>query len=396
VAVAIFVLVGVYLSIRVNGGQLFNPGPVSAKSEPGVVIQNFKSHADFEPNCNLCHQPLETKMAEACTACHTEVGDQISREDGTHGSLADVNNCAECHAEHKGRDFDPVKAALLNFDHNKTEFRLVDQHAKAECEDCHRDKRYDQADSTCVSCHSEPKSHARMFGVDCAVCHTSGGWKPALVGDKPFDHEQTNFSLVKHGKDYQGQALACSGCHVQARLTPFDSTACSTCHAAQDGSFIQQHSSEFGNNCVQCHDGKDRMRGFEHAQVFPLEGKHAQASCKACHANAVFHGTTSECSACHQDPAIHAGSFGLACQYCHTSESWSPALLKLHGFPLNHGGEGEADCATCHTGSYGEYTCYTCHDHVEDEIEKSHAKLTIPAAEMTHCVACHMDGEVHE
>ena len=387
---------GIYLVMRVSGGQIFNPGPVSAKSAPGVVIQDFESHADFENTCNLCHQPIERNMAEACMRCHKNVEKQIVEKTGTHGNLDGVMNCAGCHAEHKGRDFDPVKTALLNFDHNKTSFRLVDQHARAVCEDCHQNNRYDQADPKCVSCHSEPKTHAGMFGLDCASCHTASGWQPALVKTKPFDHEITAFSLALHRKNYSGAEILCAGCHRQDLSASLDQSACTACHANQDGEFMQQHIAQYGENCIQCHDGKDRMRGFKHDQVFVLDGKHAILECESCHAENVFHATPSACSACHGEPEIHAGAFGLKCQYCHATDAWNPALLKVHGFPIDHGSSAETDCKTCHTGSYAVYTCYTCHEHEEGEIKSSHSKLVLSDEKLADCAACHMDGKVDQ
>jgi hypothetical protein len=395
VAVAIFAMAGLYFVMRVSGGELFNPGPLSAKGEPGIVIQEYKSHADFEANCTLCHQPLKKSMAESCLACHSAVADQISAKMGVHAKLSDVNNCASCHGEHKGRDFDPLQTALVNFDHSKTAFPLRDQHAQAACKDCHQNNRFDQADPKCVSCHSEPALHAGLFGSDCASCHTSSKWTPALVNNQPFNHELLSFSLAKHAKNYQGQALVCADCHTKLISTAFDPVVCSSCHAKQNADFMQKHIAQYGADCTQCHDGTDRMHGFQHAQVFVLDGKHAALACDACHANQKFHATPAECSACHKEPDIHAGAFGLKCQYCHTTDAWRPALLKAHGFPLDHGGKGAATCQTCHSGAYNQYTCYTCHDHQQDEIEKTHARINIPVAKLSDCVACHMDGKVH-
>jgi hypothetical protein len=143
---------------------------------------------------------------------------------------------------------------------------------------------------------------------------------------------------------------------------------------------------------VECHDGADRMRGFDHQKVFALDGKHASIACIACHKDQVFKGTPTKCVQCHTEPAIHAGFFGLECQDCHNSQAWAPAFLRQHPFPLQHGGQGEAPCQECHPSKYAEYTCYGCHQHQSDAIAKSHAPLKIAAADLNNCATCHPAG----
>jgi hypothetical protein len=155
------------------------------------------------------------------------------------------------------------------------------------------------------------------------------------------------------------------------------------------------HVKTFGSNCLECHDGADRMGNFDHSKVFPLAGKHAQLSCEKCHADQKYAGTPVKCVACHAEPDIHKGFFGLKCDYCHTSEAWRPALLREHNFPLDHGGKGEVDCKTCHIASYAAYTCYGCHDHQAAPIQLSHAKVNLPeGVTLEQCAACHLDGKV--
>jgi hypothetical protein len=156
---------------------------------------------------------------------------------------------------------------------------------------------------------------------------------------------------------------------------------------------MAEHIALFGPACLSCHDGVDRMRGFDHQQVFPLDGRHAEIECQACHADQIFGGTPARCSECHTEPEIHAGIFGLNCQYCHTAAAWSPAALRAHTFPLDHGDQGESDCQTCHGERYSEYTCYGCHNHQPDGIAESHAREGITEEELTRCTECHLRGE---
>ncbi len=393
IAIALLLFLGLGVATLISGGAIFNPGPVSAKSQAGVELEGYQSHVDFENNCGLCHKPLSSGQAPLCLDCHTKVAVQIDQKSGAHGHLEDVTQCAACHAEHKGRDFDPTTAALEGFDHSKTRLALQGKHLAVDCAECHTDGQFDQAKPECASCHKEPPQHDGMFGQDCAACHADAGWKPADYKDQVFYHEQTGFVLARHVKNYDGKPLECADCHT-GTATVSTLPNCIRCHTDHDAAFMQKHQQEYGSNCLQCHDGADRMDHFDHALVFVLDGKHTDLACERCHAEQKFHGTPAECAACHKEPEIHAGLFGQKCQYCHTSSAWSPALLKEHAFPLNHGAQADSDCTTCHSGAYQVYTCYTCHDHQPAEIQQSHAKLNLEQKELDNCAACHLDGKI--
>lgn len=393
IAFSALIIMGLAVAVLLTGGRMFNPGPVSAKSRAGVSLQGFTSHAGFESQCSRCHQPLKTIQAELCVACHTDVGQQLSSHSGFHGRLSNAAQCADCHAEHRGRSFDPTRQALLSFDHALTRFPLTGKHAQIQCADCHKNGDFTQAPTQCADCHHESLVHARLFPAACEDCHTTQAWTPATVSGKPFDHEATAFSLVHHAKDFVGNGMACTACHNQP-AGQFDPQTCVDCHAAKDLSFMTAHVQQFGPECLQCHDGRDRMQGFDHAAVFPLAGRHARLACESCHANKQFASTPTQCVRCHAEPVIHAGFFGLKCEYCHTAQAWQPALLRLHPFPLDHGGNGQVSCQTCHTQKYAEYTCYGCHDHQPEEIQASHARAGIGSDRLPDCAACHLSGKV--
>ena len=48
---------GMGLGVWLRGGQAFSPGHLSAQNRPGVQIDGYESHADFEQRCSLCHDP---------------------------------------------------------------------------------------------------------------------------------------------------------------------------------------------------------------------------------------------------------------------------------------------------------------------------------------------------
>ena len=107
----------------------------------------------------------------------------------------------------------------------------------------------------------------------------------AQLDGKQFEHTQTTgFSLARHQKDYQDQPLTCTGCHSKD-LANFDLQMCIDCHSQGEerAAFMLDHQAKFGPDCLQCHDGADRMSNFDHANFFLLDGKHAEAECSACH-----------------------------------------------------------------------------------------------------------------
>jgi hypothetical protein len=464
---------GLGVSLYFNRGQVFSPGKVSAKSIQGVSIRGFSSHADFEKQCGNCHDPLNTNLAIKCLECHTGVAEQITTKLGVHSQFANVNECAQCHPEHRGRDFDPTKASfrlfdhsttgfslnyhqinydaspmqcsechksasfatvdnqtcqdchfnqdksfstihlsdfgknclgchdgvdrMFNFDHSTTGYVLDGKHSQINCKDCHTTTNIKDSPKECKDCHEEPSTHRSLFDQTCDTCHTSQSWSPAKLDGQPFDHQtSTGFSLALHKTDYASQAITCTTCHL-ADLKTMDIQSCINCHTQQDEKFMAEHQQQFGSECITCHDGVDRLSNYNHATFFPLDGKHAELQCDACHAGSVYRGTPSECYQCHTEPDIHAGVFGQKCYYCHTTDVWSPATLRQHTFPINHGvadQNSQLQCDTCHGTNYVEYTCYNCHDHQPAAITQSHASLNITEQDLVGCVNCHPAGTV--
>lgn len=391
-AAAIVILSAVFLAF---GDQIFSPGDLTASAAFGTSTSIYRSHADFQNQCRFCHQPLRSNQAELCTECHLDIGEQMTSRTGVHGYMENPQECRGCHPDHRGRDFEMVQFARQNFDHSATRFPLDERHARATCQQCHT-QAFSVTSSNCATCHAEPAIHAGVFPADCGQCHQGPTWLPATWNEKPFDHETAGFSLKVHEAGMGGNPITCLDCHTA--LTGTTATfACQNCHALQNAEFVTSHVQAFGGACMKCHDGVDRMQAFDHTAVFSLTGKHAALACTDCHTGQTFAESQAICSTCHQEPEIHAGFMGLRCQMCHNSgESWQPARLISHVFPLAHGAEGESTCTACHTGAYPEYTCFTCHEHVEDQIQSDHLDAGILADEITNCAACHLDGLVHE
>ncbi|MDX1435265.1 MAG: hypothetical protein R3335_00545 [Anaerolineales bacterium] len=327
--------------------------------------------------CIDCHAGGEfTANVAVCADCH---GSQDQAFIIQH-ELDFGIQCLDCH---DGVD------RMIGFAHHTTGFPLDGEHAALACAGCHQDAPFDQTPSECAGCHSEPPVHLGMFGTDCAACHTPTGWTPASLDSLAFDHaENAGFDLDRHALDFRGNPISCSDCHT-AGLQQFTEQTCLSCHEAEEPAFMAQHQDQFGPACVACHDGVDRMAGFNHQDVFLLDGRHAEIECAACHLDFQFSGTPLECSACHAEPAVHAGVFGTNCEACHTTTAWAPALLRAHTFPLDHGGEGVIECLTCHPATYVQYTCDACH--APAEMLEEHNKEEIFGIS-GRCAECHPTG----
>jgi hypothetical protein len=466
--ILVILLTGLGLTIWRQGGLAFSPGSLSANGRLDVELGGFSAHAEFERQCALCHQPITKLQGDLCVVCHKSIADQIVSQSNFHGNLVNRQQCADCHSDHRGRDFDLRLGHLENFDHSglafsliwhqvdyameplvcldchtsndefsastrsctschagndiqfmtdhlqdfgsgctschdgqdsmarfnheNTAFPLVKSHLEIRCVDCHTQGQFGDMSRECVTCHVEPAAHMGAFTLDCGSCHDSQSWKPALLEGQPFDHySQVSFNLAKHGKDYSGAPITCLSCHPNS-LQEFTPQTCIECHAVDDLKFIDQHQLQFGVNCLDCHDGVDRMQGFEHAEYFPLDGRHVEIDCQACHVGQVYNGTPQECIGCHLEPHIHEGYFGFKCEYCHSTTSWYPAQLQSHKFPIDHGDQGAVECQVCHDSTYSQYSCYGCHEHQQAEIVEEHQDEGISGGELIACFQCHEDG----
>jgi hypothetical protein len=351
------------------------------------LTRHIQDYAGKVIECSGCHAGTEFEFSVAgCVACH-----DAAAPDFMHDHLAAFGDtCLDCH---DGAD------KTASFDHNLTALPLEFAHATLACAACHTAERApDTLSAECGACHAEPPVHVGVFGSDCADCHLAAAWTPASLAGQPFRHADKGFSLDKHVVDFAGQTLACLDCHQGATSDPNSlaadtGAACLDCHAAAAPNEMAGHVQRYGPDCAGCHDGGDRMAGFEHAQVFVLDGAHAPLACAVCHAEQQFRDTPNECAGCHAEPEIHAGSFGSECAACHTTAAWLPAGLRAHTFPLDHGETGVLACVTCHTQTYAEYTCYGCHEHEPQAVAREHTEEGIQADELADCAACHPTGQ---
>lgn len=388
---------GIDFSPMENAFKLFDHTSTSFS-----LVWHQVNYAASPMECKACHT-VEIGFSFSNSQCHTchaqQDMDFAIAHDQDFG-----NDCISCH---DGEDL------MVRFDHTTTQFPLEGKHGLLECRDCHNQQfLFDSELSNpqtyevifkitsreCVGCHSEPEIHAGFLSTDCKTCHTQDNWLPANFDGERFDHDLlTGFSLILHQENFDGAQLVCTDCH-QVEALEISIDKCITCHSKDDQSsaYMLEHQEQFGLECISCHDGMDRMKGFDHNSSFPLDGQHANLECEGCHIEKTFAGTPEECYLCHSEPEIHAGSFGLRCQYCHTANAWAPALLQMHEFPLEHGNQIPNDCQVCHLESYSAYSCYGCHDHQQDDIINSHNEIEISMDELQNCISCHPTGLEHE
>ncbi len=357
----------------------------------------------FDPQiCIECHITLDEVYTRQhvltfwtdCQACH-DGGDRFSDFDhnqtafpllGGHQQL----DCADCHIQ--AHDMEGLRAAPVDceachlkdnphnpgygtkcgvchspegwkpaaFDHDLAAFKLLGEHAAADCVDCHK-QGFVGTPQECAACHLADDIHASSLGSDCAGCHTPQGWKPAQ-----FDHNLSVFKLIG-----EHAAVACAECHTpgpdgmtQYKGIPED---CQSCHAPDDA-----HQGRFGLDCETCHtpDGW-QPAGFDHNRVdFKLQGAHTGVTCAKCHSSradgtTVYAGTPTQCAACHRQDDAHNGQFGLDCARCHTVQAWKPANFdhSQTSFRLQ-GRHAQVGCTQCHSGGRFDGTptdCASCH-----------------------------------
>jgi hypothetical protein len=105
-------------------------------------------------NCE-CHRLGGGVPDRYCLDCHDKLDARIKAGKGLHANYKDP--CAKCHSDHKGRGFKMITLEEKKFDHDKTEYKLVDKHQKVECAKCHRKGRFIGAQDR-VGCLDEHKS----------------------------------------------------------------------------------------------------------------------------------------------------------------------------------------------------------------------------------------------
>jgi hypothetical protein len=318
------------------------------------------------------------------------------------------------------------------------------------CEACHTSVAAERVGAHGLHSKLAPEAAARCD--TCHADHRGRDFAPGHAALRTFDHSGTAFSLARHIVTYEQAPLECQGCHAQSDYA-FEADACIRCHAAHAATFTVNHVRAFGLPCLECHDGGDRMQGFDHAATdFGLDGQHSSAPCTACHSPAVpASQAPTECAGCHAVPAAHKGVFSTDCAECHSAVAWSPARLdqqadfqhvatefQLTSHITDYDGSPitcsachapgqftvtQSACADCHAGrdsmfmdqhlsDYGP-NCTSCHDGADNmrdfdhnrvfALDGQHAGLACADCHVdqqfdkaaAECSACHREPEIH-
>lgn len=193
-AVAIVVaLFGVFYILPGHpGGErsgVLNPTSWQRMASPGALS---KAHAFLEHNCAACHTPVEGTEAAKCIACHANSESILQRQPTAFH--AEIGSCRECHLEHRGAARSPTDmdhAALakiglyqLKGDAPDGEDSLQQQLAawieRNENADrlpsLHPELTANEAVLNCATCHANQDRHFKLFGPDCAQCHSATKW----------------------------------------------------------------------------------------------------------------------------------------------------------------------------------------------------------------------------
>ncbi len=354
---------------------------------PGDLV---KGHADIETKCESCHVHFEkANQTPLCLDCHEKINEDLVGKSSFHGQLPQksIEDCKNCHTDHKGRDFDITGLDKDNFDHFMTDFTLEGRHSNLECSSCHTalkessrprvkglkqlpvDEGFRFKKFECDSCHVD--FHEGALGTECDSCHSPKSWTSS-----DFDHEKTDFPLNGKHKNLQ-----CNSCHIDGRLEKVD-TQCQSCHLAKE-----PHLGVFGVECADCHSTeKWKPKSYNHHEEtgYRLKDSHfrhngSALACIACHSEKLKPST--QCIGCHRDDDVHQGANGDTCQNCHNQKEWDKTDF-VH------------DLATTRfalTGEHKKVDCESCH--VPGELRDTSNNKSL--ALVRGCIDCHQTIDPH-
>ena len=378
-----------------------------AQISPGE-LSSYHSHLEGISNCTKCHILGEQLSNDKCLDCHKELKERIIQNKGYHVS-ADVKGkqCATCHSDHHGKNFQIVKFDEKTFNHNLTGFTIIGAHTKKTCKDCHDAKHITVATiktkkftylglkTNCTNCHVDV--HQNTLSAVCSNCHDANAFKPA----SRFNHATAKYQLT--GKHKNVECLKChkiettNGVKFQ-KFTGLQYSSCINCH-------VDVHKNKFGPNCLQCHSNESftltkAIKNFDHSKTkYKLEGKHLAIDCKLCHK--VKYTTPlkhEKCTDCHKD--YHNGQFvkdGVSpdCSACHNLISFASFTYTVEqhnkgSFALQ-GAHSAVPCFECHKKtekwSFREIgkRCIDCHKNIHTDLI---SKKYYPE---DYCLSCHSE-----
>lgn len=353
--------------------------------------------------CTDCHGPsgrqvfkFKSAQDQYCIDCHKNI------HIGQFSTKFSANKCSECHTT---KNF----TERLQFDHNATNYKLIGEHKKLQCAECHKPiektnldwpnfKSADHAavkpvlkskflfpelkQQKCLACHQD--YHKGQLSQSCSECHSENGWKPIS-----FVHNKQSRFILR----YKHETVDCNKCHKTTKdvikfknqlrpvvqFKPLSNT-CVECHK-------DQHNGSFGRQCQECHTEKNWKSTKDFHKNFTLSGVHYMLDCAECHKDGKkLAGLSQQCLSCHQKDDVHNGT-QPNCSACHTQHFWEATHFRhsLTRFPLR-GSHRTLDCNECHTnGIYKglSTTCVSCH------LSDFQANPVPHVSGNTSCTDCH-------
>lgn len=202
IAAAALVAVVVWLWVP-RHPALKQPPSWQRVASPGLLSA---AHAHLENNCAACHLPAVGVEPVNCIICHANNESILQRQPTAFH--ASISSCKECHREHQGRGIRPTKmdhvalAAIglrqLKNDAPDSESQALRAQLVARSKQGsipHPHITIDETVLNCATCHSNDDRHFKLFGQDCAQCHTTDRWTIA-----EFRHPSPN-------------SMDCAQCH---------------------------------------------------------------------------------------------------------------------------------------------------------------------------------------
>ena len=356
--------------------------------------------AGWKPATRFDHDSTSYPLTGAhtkvtCDACHLAA--RLSPKTDAAGELVPVfkpvpaSDCASCHADpHRGRltgrcatchvtaDFHTVRRA--EFRHDLTRYPLAGKHRQVACASCHVGYPATIARppfATCAACHTDPHGgRATLSGkaTDCAACHVVEGFTPSTF--TVAAHQRTAFPLG--GRHATARCASChktltaGGKRIVADLRPA-ATRCADCHVDPHGSQLVGRADR--GACEGCHTVAIGWRPSvftreAHATLrLPLDGRHADIACSACHgperpglpalpraalgtAGVAIRPLEVTCASCHRNPHRDALPNVQDCASCHGTRAFRPSTIGVAAharlrFPLE-GAHRAVPCTECH------------------------------------------------
>ena len=373
-------------------------------SSPGPLIMGHRELDDLGA-CDRCHvdgDPKRGISADKCLSCHNLLAVRLKQSKGFHASpIVRDKPCEICHADHRGRSFDPMGWRSLEggrdgFDHDNTGWRLDGAHRMAACRSCHTLmdtqglETFIGTSRQCGNCHARASPHnfEKRDLQACGRCHSLANWQP--LSESRFDHDDRKDARMPLLGVHEN--IPCRACHAGAvfNLGMPRPDRCESCHASPHGGHL------FGRiECSWCHSPTFKSfagTSFDHAEKTRFDlGGHKQLECSRCHTTSLgMAKPPSACESCHADRNPHGARFAqygspAACAKCHTTMFGAMPTPKWRLSGFDHGKNTKFPLNWKHA----ELACRACHRGVgPTDFEKLDASKG--------CMGCHAHADVHD